>query len=65
MISQADYVATLDLVSLKPLDDETPLMSDRRLVTEYRSGIGSLQWVAGVSRPDVAADTSLLQRPIP
>lgn len=32
-------------------------------LTEFRSGIGSLQWVAGTTRGDLAADTSLLQKP--
>lgn len=36
--------------------------SDRKLLSEFRSGIGSLQWIAGTTRPDLAADVSLLQK---
>ena len=31
-------------------------------MSEFRSAIGSLQWLAGTTRPDVAADTSLIQK---
>ena len=34
-------------------------------MTEYQSGIGSLQWLAGQSRPDIAAATSLAQESSP
>eukprot|EP00913_Durusdinium_trenchii_P020988 g19722.t1 len=40
------------------------LAADRSsLITEFRSGIGSLQWLAGTTRGDLAADVSLLQKP--
>ena len=34
-------------------------------MTEFRSAIGCLQWLAGSARPDLAAETSLLQGPEP
>ena len=36
--------------------------TDRDAMSEFRSAIGSLQWMAGTTRPDLAADTSLLQK---
>ena len=64
-LSQEHYVHDLQLINLRGYLDEEPLQKYPALVTEFRSGIGSLQWLAGMSRPDVCADTSLLQRPIP
>ena len=63
MVSQEAYVAELELRSLKGYDDNMMLSSEPALFTDYRSSIGSLQWLAGNSRPDVAADCSLLQKP--
>lgn len=31
-------------------------------MSEFRSAFGSLQWLAGTTRPDIAADASLLQK---
>ena len=45
------------------LDPSTPLKDYSDLVTEYRSGIGSLQWLAGTTRGDISADVSLIQNP--
>ena len=39
-----------------------PLKGNPSLMSEFRSGIGSLQWLAGTTRPDIAADVSLLQK---
>lgn len=35
---------------------------DRDAMSEFRSAVGSLQWLAGTTRPDLCADTSLLQK---
>ena len=43
-------------------DDDTLLSEHPELVTEFRSGIGSLQWLASTTRGDIA-DTSLIQKP--
>lgn len=42
-------------------DADMKLSQDTELVTDYQSGIGSLQWDAGMPRSDIAADVSLLQ----
>ena len=39
---------------------DSPLTSD--LVTDFRSGIGSLQWLAGTTRGDISSETSFLQK---
>ena len=61
-IDQSHYVADISLTKLELPDDEK-LADHPELVTEFRSGIGSLQWMAGTTRGDLAADTSLLQKP--
>ena len=61
-IDQEHYVAEVHLTKIHHGDDEK-LSSHPALVTEFRSGIGSLQWMAGTTRGDLAADTSLLQKP--
>jgi hypothetical protein len=58
---QGHYCSELDMRSLKEYEDTMCLLLDPALVTEFRSCIGSLQWLSGITRPDVAADTSLLQ----
>ena len=61
-IDQEHYVADVQLTRIKHADEE--LLSDHpELITEFRSGIGSLQWLAGTTRGDLAADVSLLQKP--
>lgn len=60
-LDQEHYIAELEAPSLKKHDSDLKISADPALVTDYRSGIGSLQWVAGMTRPDVAADVSLLQ----
>lgn len=62
--SQEHYYSDLALRSLRKEDPDSPLQSSPELVTEYRSGIGSLQWLSGTSRPEHSADTSLLHRPL-
>lgn len=60
-LDQEHYITELEFPSLRKHDSGLKLASDPGLVTDYRSGIGSLQWVAGMTRPDMAADVSLLQ----
>ena len=61
-MDQETYVAEVPITKVKL--EATEMLSDHpELITEFRSGIGSLQWMAGTSRPDIAADTSLLQKP--
>jgi hypothetical protein len=44
------------------MDPEEPLHQHPELVTEFRSGIGSLQWLAGTTRGDLSSYVSLLQK---
>ncbi|CAE7222193.1 unnamed protein product [Symbiodinium sp. CCMP2456] len=60
-LDQASYVNEVPATKVK-LDDGILLHDRPELVTEFRSGIGSLQWLAGTTRGDIAADTSLLQK---
>ncbi|CAE7804420.1 GIP [Symbiodinium necroappetens] len=60
-IDQEGYVAEVPLTKTK-LDPSTPLKDYSDLVTEYRSGIGSLQWLAGTTRGDISVDVSLYVR---
>ena len=62
LLDQQHYVADIHLTKISLPDDEL-LYNHPELVTEFRSGIGSLQWMAGTTRGDLAADTSLLQKP--
>ncbi|OLP82986.1 Guanylate kinase [Symbiodinium microadriaticum] len=61
-IDQEGYVSEVPLTKTK-LDPSTPLKDHSDLITEYRSGIGSLQWLAGTTRGDISADVSLIQKP--
>ena len=61
-VDQEHYVADVQLTRIKH-DDSELLSQHPELVTEFRSGIGSLQWMAGTTRGDLAADVSLLQKP--
>ena len=61
-VDQADYIAEVPSTRTK-LEATEKLAGHPELVTEFRSGIGSLQWLAGTSRGDISADVSLLQRP--
>ena len=64
-LDQLHYVSDLDVGKVsKHLDDKTLLVDTDGLVTDFRSGSGSLQWLSGMSRPDVSADTSLSQRSV-
>eukprot|EP00435_Cladocopium_sp_Y103_P012135 s282_g3.t1 len=60
-ISQSHY-ATDVIISKNKNDPEAKMGADRDAMSEFRSAIGSLQWMAGTTRPDLAADTSLLQK---
>ncbi|CAJ1336414.1 unnamed protein product, partial [Effrenium voratum] len=60
-IDQVHYVADIILTKIK-MDPSEKLSDHPELITEFRSGIGSLQWMAGTTRGDLAADTSLLQK---
>ncbi|CAE7226683.1 unnamed protein product [Symbiodinium sp. CCMP2592] len=61
-VDQASYVEEVPATRVK-LDDAELLSQHPELVTEFRSGIGSLQWLASTSRGDIASDVSLLQKP--
>ena len=61
-VDQASYVSEVPITKVK-YDPEEKLSSYPELITEFRSGIGSLQWLAGTSRGDISADVSLLQKP--
>ncbi|CAE7664233.1 GIP [Symbiodinium sp. CCMP2592] len=61
-LDQASYVGEVPTTKVK-LEEATLLSEHPSLVTEFRSGIGSLQWLAGTTRGDIAADTSLIQKP--
>lgn len=53
-IDQTHYVADISKTKINhPLDE--PLAQHPELVTEFRSGIGSVQWLAGTTRGDLAA----------
>ena len=65
-VCQKDFCENLALApmprwrSCTPSASLTPLES-----TELKSGVGSLQWLVGQTRPDLAASTSLCQGPNP
>ena len=60
-VDQEHYVADEQLTRIK--DEDSELLSQHpELVTEFRSGIGSPQWMAGTTRGDLAADVLLLQK---
>ena len=59
-LSQAAYISDIDVHSLRSLDPTAKLTPVQ--LSDFRSGVGSLQWVASMTRPDIAADTSLLQK---
>ena len=61
-VDQASYVEEVPATRVK-LEDTELLSKYPELVTEFRSGIGSLQWLASTSRGDIASDVSLIQRP--
>lgn len=52
-LDQAHYVADI-LKTRIDKDPEERLMDHPELVTEFRSGIGSLQWLAGTTRGDLS-----------
>ena len=61
-VDQASYVAEVPITKVSLAPDEK-LSDHPELNTEFRSGIGSLQWMAGTTRGDISADVSLLQKP--
>ena len=61
-IDQTHYVAEVSLTKIN-LEPEASLNDHPELITEFRSGIGSLQWLAGTMRGDLSSDVSLLQKP--
>ena len=60
MLDQQHYVK--EVTATKAQKETVPLKGNPTLMSEFRSGIGSLQWLAGTTRPDFAADVSLLQK---
>ena len=61
-MDQTHYSADISKTRIT-MDVDTKLYEHPELVTEFRSGIGSLQWMAGTTRGDLASDVSLLQKP--
>ena len=60
-LSQSHYAVDVIVTKVKnTLEDK--MGQDREAMSEFRSAIGSLQWMASTTRPDIAADTSLLQK---
>ena len=59
-LDQQHYVK--EVAATKAQKETIPLKGNPTLMSEFRSGIGSLQWLAGTTRPDIAADVSLLQK---
>eukprot|EP00435_Cladocopium_sp_Y103_P039387 s1919_g10.t1 len=60
-LDQTHYVADIMLTKITK-DPSEKLENYPELVTEFRSGIGSLQWLAGTTRGDLSAYVSLLQK---
>ena len=60
-LDQAHYVADIMMTKITK-DPSEKLQEHPELVTEFRSGIGSLQWLAGTTRGDLSAYVSLLQK---
>ena len=60
-LDQTHYVADVMLTKITK-DPAEKLEAHPELVTEFRSGIGSLQWLAGTTRGDLSAYVSLLQK---
>ena len=61
-VDQASYVSEVPITKVAHSPEEK-LSSHPDLITEFKSGIGSLQWLAGTSRGDISSDVSLLQKP--
>ncbi|CAE7400538.1 GIP [Symbiodinium sp. CCMP2456] len=61
-VDQSSYVSEVPITRTK-LDPSESLSDHPELITEFRSGIGSLQWLSGTTRGDISADVSLLQKP--
>ena len=60
-LSQSHYAMDV-IVTKNKNNPEDKMGADREAMSEFRSAIGSLQWMAGTTRPDICADTSLLQK---
>ena len=59
-VDQASYVLEMSAVAKVHHDDDALLSQHPELITEFKSGIGSLQWLASTTRGDLAADTESL-----
>ena len=59
-LDQRHYVQ--DVTTTKSQKEMLQLKDHPDLMSEFRSGIGSLQWMSGTTRPDISADVSLLQK---
>ena len=60
-MSQSHYASEV-IITKDRADPEEKL--NKESLSDFRSAIGSLQWLAGTTRPDLAADASLLQRSV-
>ncbi|CAK8999613.1 Copia protein (Gag-int-pol protein) [Cleaved into: Copia VLP protein [Durusdinium trenchii] len=60
-LSQSHHATDVIIAKVKQ-DHEAKMGSDRDAISEFRGAAGSLQWMSGTTRPDIAADTSLLQK---
>ena len=61
MLDQQHFVKEVT-VTKKAQKEMVPLEGNPTLMSEFRSDIGSLPWLAEITRPDIAADVSLLQK---
>ena len=59
-LDQYDYIRSVKTVQVKDKDKERDLTPAE--TTDYRSLLGKLQWIAGVSRPDIKFDVYLCSR---
>lgn len=64
-ITQKNFILGTPYTAKYPPGEELELPLTARQVTELRSCSGSLQYLVGNSRPDIAADVSLVQRENP
>ena len=60
-LDQTHYVSDISRTKIT-MSPEEKLSEHPELITEFRSGIGSLQWLSGTTRGDLASSVSLLQK---
>eukprot|EP00971_Amphidinium_carterae_P105218 2083578-Amphidinium_carterae.2 len=65
LVQQDDFLSKTVVRSVSMRNRESEVLSTPQELSEFRSVTGSLQWLAGSTRPDLSAATSLLQGPSP